>query len=140
MENGMFVELCGQSCWRDRLLFICQATVPALTILMTTVSCSRPDMPEPRVGVFEPLFLSPVAEPVTQPLVEREKEQPKVQRVQPRIPTTRKVATVHVPKTTGVSRPASKKANTPPQTDAQREQQKLFQEFLEWRRRQKDPP
>jgi hypothetical protein len=137
MENGMFVELCGQSGWRGRLLFTCQATVPALTIFVTTVSCSRPDMPEQRVGIFEPLFLSPVTE--TQQSVQRDKGRPKVQRVQPRTPTSPKVATVHVPKATGVSRPASKKASTSPRTDAQRQQQ-LFQEFLEWRRRQKDPP
>jgi len=55
---------------------------------------------------------------------------------------------VQGPKSTGksASRPASqkasvplsKKASTPPRTDAQREQQ-LFQEFLEWRKRQNNP-
>jgi hypothetical protein len=114
--------------------------VPTFLILMTTVSCSRPDMPEPRVGIFEPTFLSPVTETATQPSVQRDKGQPKVQRVQPRTPASPKVATVHAPKATGasVSRHTLKKANTPPRLDAQREQQ-LFQEFLEWRSRQKDP-
>jgi len=135
----MFVDLCGRSGWKDCLFLTCQSTVSALIIFMTTVSCSRPDMPEPRVGIFEPSFLSPVTETATEQLVERDKGQPKAQRVQPRTRTSPKVATVHMPKVTGVSRPASKKPNTPPRTDAQREQQ-LFQEFLEWRRRQKDPP
>jgi len=35
-------------------------------ILMTTVSCSRPDMPEPRVGIFGPLFSSPVIDTADQ--------------------------------------------------------------------------
>ncbi len=101
----MIVELRGRS---DRLLVTCQAMVPTLVILMTTVSCSRPDMPEPRVGIFEPLFSSPV------------------------IDTAK-------PKATSVLRPTSKKANTPPRLNSQKEQQ-LFQEFMEWRKRQKDPP
>jgi hypothetical protein len=141
MENGMFVELRGRSGRRDRLLFTCQATVPTFVILMTTVSCSRPDMPQPRAGIFEPLFSSPVTDTANTRSVQRDEGQPKVQRVQPRSSASPKVATVQAPKATGasVSRPASKKANTPPRLDAQREEQ-LFQEFLEWRKRQKDRP
>jgi hypothetical protein len=136
MENGMLVELRGR---RDRLLFACQATVPTFMILMTTVSCSRPNMPEPRVGIFEPLFSSPVADAANTQLVQRDKAQPTVQRERPRTSSSPKVATVQAPKATSVSRHTSKKAATPPRPDAQREQQ-LFQEFLEWRRRQKDLP
>jgi len=36
-----------------------------------------------------------------------------------------------------VNAPKAKKTNTPPRVDAQEEQQ-LFQEFLEWRKRKKD--
>jgi hypothetical protein len=54
-----------------------------------------------------------------------------VEREQPRTSASPKVATVNAPK--------AKKANTPPRLDAQKEQQ-LFQEFLEWRKRQKDLP
>jgi len=136
MENGMIVELRGRS---DRLLVTCQAMVPTLVILMTTVSCSRPDMPEPRVGIFEPLFSSPVIDTANRPVVQRDKGQPKVQRGQPRTAASPKVATVHAPKATSVSRPTSKKAATPPRLDTQREQ-RLFQEFLEWRKRQKNLP
>ncbi len=100
----MIVELRGRS---DRLLVTCQAMVPTLVILMTTVSCSRPDMPEPRVGIFEPLFSSPVIDTANRPVVQRDKGQPKVQRGQPRTAASPKVAT---------------------------------QEFLEWRKRQKNLP
>jgi hypothetical protein len=53
-----------------------------------------------------------------------------VEREQPKPTASPKVATVNAPK--------AKKANTPPRLDAQKEQQ-LFQEFLEWRERQKRP-
>jgi hypothetical protein len=86
-------------------------------ILVTTVGCSKPDMPQPRAGIIE--------------------------REQPRTATSPKVATVHAPKATGAaSRQASKKVNTPPRLDAKKEQQlfREFQEFLEWRRRQRNQP
>jgi hypothetical protein len=118
MENGMLVELRERTRRRDRLLFACKATVSALMILVTTVSCSTPtaDMPKPRGGIVE--------------------------RQQPRTPASPKVTTVHAPKATSVSRPGLKKANTPPRLDTKREQQLFgeFQEFLEWRRRQKNQP
>jgi len=138
----MLVELRGRSGRSDRLLVTCQATVLTFIFLMTTVSCSRPDMPEPRVGIFEPLFSSPVIDTANRPLVQRDGGRSKVQRAQPGTSASPKVATVHAPKATPVSRPASKKANTPPRLDTQREQQLFqeFQDFLEWRRRQKDPP
>ena len=97
---------------RDRLLFICQTMVPALTILITTVSCSGPraDLPPPIVEVVE-LFSG--TETPKQQLVQRGDAQPKI-RLAP-----------------------SKKASTPPTPDAQREQQ-LYQEFLEWQKNQRD--
>ena len=135
----MLVELRGRRGRRNRLLVTGQAMVPTLVILMTTVSCSRPDMPEPRVGIFGPPFSGPVVETANRPLVQRDKGQLKIRREPPRIAASPKVATVHAPKATSVSRPTSKKAATPPRLNAQREQQ-LFEEFLEWRKRQKGLP
>jgi hypothetical protein len=118
MENGMLVDLRERVGRRDLLLFSCKATVSTLMILVTTVSCSTAtaDKPQPRSGIVE--------------------------REQPRTSASPKVARVHTPKETSVSRPAAKKANTPPRLDTRREQQlfREFQEFLEWRRRQKDQP
>jgi hypothetical protein len=54
-----------------------------------------------------------------------------VERAQPRPTVSSKVATVNAPK--------AKKASTPLRLDSQRERQ-LFDEFLEWRKRQKDQP
>jgi hypothetical protein len=112
----MLVDLRERVGWRDRLLFACKATVSTLLIFVTTVSCSTPtaDKPQSRAGIVE--------------------------RQQPRTSASPEVATVPTPKATPVSRPASKKANTPPpRLDIQREQQ-LFEEFLEWRSRQKNQP
>src|SRR4051794_35177127 len=89
MENGVLVDLRG----RDSLL--CKATLSTLLILVTTVSCSTPtaDMAKPGGGIVE--------------------------RQQPRTSSSPKLATVPTPKATSVSRPASKKANTPPEPDTQ---------------------
>jgi len=136
---------------RDRILFISQATLPTLIVLMTTVSCSRPDMPQPSVGIFEPdLFSGQVAEEPERQLIQGGEAQPKIRREQSKtsasrkVATPRKVATVHTPKapSPSVSGNTSKKAKTPPRPATQREQQLFqeFQEFLEWRKRQKDPP
>jgi hypothetical protein len=136
-ENGM---LRGRNGRRDRLLFTYKATVPTLIVVMTTMSCSRPDMPQPRTGIFETFFLDPVPDAASTRSAQRDEGQPKVQRARPKSSGAPKVATVHAPKTTSAPgpRPASKKANTPPRLDSQREQQQLFEEFLEWRKRQKD--
>jgi hypothetical protein len=74
----------------------------------------------------EPLFSHPVIDEANQQSNQRDEGQPKVHRDQPKT-TSSKVATVPAPK--------AKKANTPPRLDAQKEQQ-LYQEFLEWRKRQ----
>jgi hypothetical protein len=71
MEIGMLVKLRERVGRRDRLLFT-YATVPTFIILMTTVSCSRPDMPQPHAGIID--------------------------REQPRTATSPKVATVDTPK------------------------------------------
>ena len=138
----MLIDLRGPGGRRDRLLFTCQATVPTLIILITTVSCSGPgaDRPPPSLGIIE-LFSGGVTEPRKQQLVQRDEAPPKVRHEQPKASASPKAATEDAPKATSqsVPRPASKKANTPPPLDAQREQQ-LYQEFLEWRSRQKDQP
>jgi hypothetical protein len=124
---------------RDRLLFTYKATVPTLIVAMTTMSCSARDTPQPRTGIFEreTFFLYPLIDPANTRSVQRDEGQ----RARPKTSASPKVATVHAPKTTSASgpRPAAKKANTPPRLDAQREEQ-LFQEFLEWRKRQKGLP
>jgi hypothetical protein len=139
MENGMLFDFRGRGRRRDRLLFTCQATIPAVIILMTAVSCARPgaDMPPP-VGILE-LFSGRVTEAPKLQAIQRDEAPPKVRRAQPRTTAPPKVAKVHAPNTTSrpVSPGASVKANTPPRPNAERERQ-LFEEFLEWRSRQKD--
>ena len=128
----MLLELPGGR--RDRLLFICQAAVPALIILMTTVGCAGPgaDMAPPNIVE---LFTGGVTEAPNQKLVQQDEAQPKARRGQPKASTSPKVASEQAPKVASgsASRPASKKAST----DAQKEQQ-LYQEFLEWRKNQRD--
>jgi hypothetical protein len=127
---------------RYRLLTY-KATVPTLIVAMTTMSCSTRDTPQPRTGIFEreTFFLYPLIDAANTRSGQRDEGQPKVQGARPKTSASPKVATVHAPKTTSASgpRPAAKKANTPPRLDAQREEQ-LFQEFLEWRKRQKGLP
>jgi hypothetical protein len=118
----MLVELRGRGARRDRFLFTFQGTVLTLIIfiiLMTTVSCSCDEC--------EPLFSLPVIDAANQQSVQRDEGQPEVRREQPKTSTSPKVAAVPAPK--------AKKANTPPRLAAQKEQQ-LYQEFLEWRKRQ----
>ena len=77
-----------------------------------------------------PLFSPPAVDAVNQQSDQRDEEQPKIRREQPKTSTSPKVATVPAPK--------AKKANTPPQRDTQRDTQEvrqLYQEFLEWRKR-----
>jgi hypothetical protein len=73
------------------------------------------------------LFSLPVIDAANQQSDQRDEGQPEVRREQPKTFTSPKVATVPAPK--------AKKANTPPRLAAQKEQQ-LYQEFLEWRKRQ----
>lgn len=131
----MLLDLLGSR--RGRVLFICQATVGALTILITTVSCSGPgfDIAPPSIGIVE-LFTDGAAEAPNQQLDQQDEAQPKVRRRQPKASTSPKVAKEQAPKAASqsASRPASKKAST---LDEKREQQ-LYQQFLEWRRSQRD--
>jgi hypothetical protein len=137
-ENGMFLDLPGGR--RDRLLFICQATLPALLILMTTVSCSGPgaDMPPPAAGIVE-LFTGGATEAPNQQAAQQDEAQPKVRRSKPKASASPKVATEQASQTASrsASRSASKKASTQPGSDEKSEQQ-LYREFLEWRKNQRD--
>ena len=129
----MLVELLRRGGTRDRFFFV-QATVPTLIILMTTMSCSKHDMPQPVVQIAELLFPDQVTDGANRQVVQSGEGRAKVQREQPRTSTSPKVAKAA---STPVSREASKKVSTPPRLDTQRERE-LFQEFLEWRRRQTD--
>ena len=138
----MHLDLRGRDSRTDRLLPSCQATVSPLIIpiLVTIVSCSGPgaDMPPPSPGIME-LFSGGVSETPPEQSAQRDEAHPKVRHRQPKASASSKVATDDAQTTNSrrVSRPASKKAGTPPSPDAQKEQQ-LYQEFLEWRNRQKN--
>ena len=128
----MILDLCGRWDRRDRPLFPYQATVLTPMILLTTVSCST-------LAVDEcDLYSGLVTEDPRQLVLQRE-EQQKARRQQPNTSTTPKVTPVRA---TNASRPVpgdtpkdtSKKANTPPQRDLEK-QRELFKEFLEWSRR-----
>jgi hypothetical protein len=148
MENGMLLDLRVQDGSRDRVLFTSRAILPTVVILMTSMSCSRPDLPQPYVEIVEPeLFSAPLTESPRRKLIQGDEAQPKIRREQPKrsalpkVATARKNATERAPNPTSpaVSGRAAKKAKTPPRPDAQEEEQ-LFQEFLEWRRRQTNLP
>jgi hypothetical protein len=121
MENGMLAELRGRGVRAIAYSSYSKPAVLTLLILMTTVSCTTLDE-------CLPSFALSGIDPVNQQLAQRGEEQPKVRREQPKS-SAPKVATVPTPK--------AKKANTSTELDTQRERQ-LFQEFLQWRNRQKD--
>jgi hypothetical protein len=123
MENGMLAELRGRSVRAIAYSSYFKPAVLTLFILMTTVSCTTLDE-----CLCLPSFSLPGVDPVNQQLAQRDEEQPKVRREQPKN-SAPKVATVPTPK--------AKKTNTSTELDTQRERQ-LFQEFLQWRNRQKD--
>src|SRR5262249_46403471 len=108
--NAMLSGLLGGR--GNRILIISQAAVPAVIILITTASCSgpRPDLPEPVAGIVDLFSGTETPKPK---LAQRDKGKPKTQQT------------------------VAKKANAAPTPDAQKEKQ-LYQEFLEWRKNQKD--
>src|SRR5207244_4292495 len=101
-ESGMLVDLRGRGGRRDRILFTWQATLLTLIILLTTASCSRPDMPQPLIGIFErgpfgiferePSPPGRVTDAAKRQLVQRDKGQSQVRREQPRTSASPKVA------------------------------------------------
>jgi hypothetical protein len=120
MENGILAELRGRGVRAIVYSSHSKPIVLTLLILMTTVSCTTLDE-----CLCLPSFSLAEIDPPNQQLAQRDEEQPKVRREQPKN-SAPKVATVPTPK--------AKKANTSPELDAQRERE-LFQEFLEWRKR-----
>ena len=127
----MFLDLRGRCGRRDRRFFTYQATVLTPLVLLTTVSCSTLPADLAECDLFSGL----VTENPREQVLQREKVQPKIRREQPSTSATPKVATVRAPNATSRSVPgdASKKANTPPRRDVEKERQ-LYKEFLEWRR------
>ena len=145
MESGMLVDLHRRGTRRNRLLVTCRAIVPQLIIVMTCVSCAkRPaDIQEPSTRIAWPAlpFFSNLTERENQQLPHRRvDEQPLHRAEQRRTSPPPKAAKVQTPATTRSSapRPVSGETNRPPLSD--REEEQLFQEFLEWRKRQRDMP
>jgi len=101
------------------------------------------NMPEPSYRVVPPelSFFSRLTDGENQQLAQRRVDEQSVHRAeQHRISPRPKVAKVRGPDT--ATAPASRRdlqrANTPPRLD--REKKQLFEQFLEWRSRQKDIP
>ena len=141
----MHVDLQRRGASRNRLLLTGQAIVPALIILATSVSCSRraAEMSEPPYRIVERIlpFSSRLSDEENRQLVQRRSDaKPNLQQEQHRTSSPPKVARVHAPVTSSESapRPASGKKNPPPLLD--RENEQLFQQFLEWRKHQTDVP
>jgi len=131
----MFLDFLGRSGGRDRLLFTYQATVLTPIILLTTVSCSTLTSDLAECDLYSGL----VTEDPRQLVLEREAAQRKARREQPNTSATPKATPVRATNATNRSVPgdapkdASKKANTPPPRDLEK-QRELFKDFLEWRR------
>jgi hypothetical protein len=101
------------------------------------------NMPEPGYRVMPPelSFFSRLTDGENQQLAQRMVDEQSVRRAEQHgIPPRPKVAKVHAPDT--ASAPASRRdltrTNAPPLLDREKEQ--LFEQFLEWRSRQKDIP
>jgi hypothetical protein len=141
----MRVDLRTRGTVRSRLRLTCQATALTLMIQVTFLSCSRPiaSMPESgyRVVPSELSFFSRLTDGENQQLAQRRVDEQSVHRAEQHRALPRpKVAKVHGPDT--ATAPASRRdllrANAPPLLDREKEQ--LFEQFLEWRSRQKDIP
>jgi hypothetical protein len=141
----MRVDLRTQGTGKSRLRLTCQATALTLMILVTFVSCSRPiaNMSDPgyRAVPSELSFFSRLTDGENQQLAQRRVDDQSVHRAeQPRALPRPKVAKVYAPDTATapVSRRDLPRANAPPLLEREKEQ--LFEQFLEWRSRQKDIP
>jgi hypothetical protein len=128
LGNGMLLDLRGRCGRRDRHFFTYQTTVLTPLVLLTTVSCSTLPADLAECDLFSGLVTE-------EQVLPRAQAPPKVRREQPSTSATPKVASVRAPNATSRSGSgdASKKANTPPRPDAEKERL-LFKEFLEWRR------
>jgi hypothetical protein len=141
----MRVDLHKPNASRNRLLLTGQAIVPTLIILTTSVSCSKraAEMSEPPYRIVErilPFSSSSSDEENRHPVQRRPDAKPNLQQEPHKPPSLPKVAKVHAPDTSSTTAPhrASEKTNPPPLLDRDKEQ--LFQQFLEWRKRQTDVP
>jgi hypothetical protein len=143
----MRVDLRTRGTWRSRLCLTCQATALTLMILVTFVSCSRPmaNMSEPQsyrvVQLPELSFFSRLTDGENQQLAQRRTDEQSVHRAEqhralprPKVPKVQASDTATAP----ASRRDLPRANTRPLLD--REKEHLFEQFLEWRSRQKDIP
>jgi hypothetical protein len=141
----MRVDLHKLGTSRNRVLLIGQAIMPALIILTTSVSCAKrgAEVSEPPYRIVErilPFSSSSSGEENRQLVQRRSDAKPTLQLEQHRPPSPPKVAKVHAPDTSSATAPrhASGKTNLQPLLDRDKEQ--LFQQFLEWRKRQTDVP
>ena len=141
----MRVDLHKRGTSRNRLLLTGQAIVPALIILAVSVSCARraAEMSEPPYRIVERIlpFSGSSSDEENRQLVQRRSDaKPALQEEPHRPPSPPKVAKVHAPDTGSATAPrhALGKTNPPPLLDRDNEQ--LFQQFLEWRKRQTDAP
>jgi hypothetical protein len=145
LEGGMRVDLHKRGTSRNRVLLIGQAIMPALIILTTSVSCAKrgAEVSEPPYRIVERIlpFSSGSSDEENRQLVQRRSDaKPTLQPDQHGPPSPPKVTKVHAPDASSATAPrhASGKTNSPPLLDRDKEQ--LFQQFLEWRKRQTDVP
>jgi len=100
-------------------------------------------MPEPHYRIVERIlpFSSRLSDDENRQIVQRRSDaKPNLHLEQHRTSSLSKLAKVHAPDTSSASapRPAWGKMNPPALHDQKKEQ--LFQQFLEWRKRQTDVP
>jgi hypothetical protein len=136
MGNGMFLDLRGRRGRTDRRFFNYRATVLIPMVLLTTVSCSTLPID---ILAFDECDLSSgivTEEQVLQVAPSKVRRSKYLRRFDASSPASATPKVVPVRATNATSRSgsgdASKKANTPPRLDVRNEQQ-LFNEFLEWR-------
>ncbi len=139
----MRVDLHKRDTSRNRLLLTGQAIVPIAynPHNKRELFKSAAETPEPPFRIFILPFSSSLSDEENRQLVQRRSDaKPNLQQEQHRTSSLPKVARVHAPDTSSGSAPrhASGKTNPPPLLDREKEQ--LFQQFLEWRSRQKEVP
>jgi hypothetical protein len=141
----MHVDLHTRGTDRNRLLLTGQAIVPALIILTTSVSCAKraAEMSESPFQIVErilPFSSSSSDEENRQLLQRRSDAKPHLHQEQHRPLSPPKVAKVHAPDTSSATAPRHASGNTNPPPLLDRDKEHLFQQFLEWRKRQTDVP
>jgi hypothetical protein len=127
----MLLDLRGRCGRKDRRFFTYRATILTPMVLLTTVSCSTLSIDLAECDLSSGL----VTEEQVLPL--RTEPRLKVRREQASTSATPKVTPVRASNAASPSGSgdAPKKTSTPPRRDVQKEQ-RLFNEFLDWRRQQ----